>query len=300
MRDGWEAFWSWSLPGGRWLGCTWRLHWTLLAFALFDAVGLALRGLPWHWWWAGPLVLPIAVLGHELGHRAALRLVGGQSGLVTLWPLGGIDDAFVPPRPAPQLLYAAAGPLASALLWGLATLAAARLGGGTGLLLAALATASLWLALANLVPIRPLDGGRLWRALLWPLVGRRAAVRGTLALGWVALALLVAWALLAQQPLLFLVAILMGVVLYREGQLIRWGHDPDGVDEALARPGLWARWRRWRAEQAALRDERRRAAAQAELDRLLAKVSQQGLAALTDRERQRLREISERLRRDGG
>ncbi|MCS6969760.1 MAG: site-2 protease family protein [Planctomycetes bacterium] len=296
MADPWQAVWAWSWPLGRWLGASWRLHWTLPLFAVFDGMRLAAGGLPWLWWWAALLVLPLAVLVHELGHRLGERWAGARAGTVTLWPLGGIADGWVPPTLRAQLAVAATGPAASAALWAAAF--AVPIVGGAGILWTALTTLSGWLALINLIPIDPLDGGRLWRAALWPLLGRRRAVLATHGLGWLALVLIVLWSLWTQNVVLCLIAILAGVALYQQGQGIRLGIDPDGVEATAA---SWVRWRglgAWWRERRARWREAQRARDQAELDRLLAKVSAQGLASLSDRERQRLRLISERLRQE--
>ncbi len=102
------------------------------------------------------LALPVAV--HELGHVAALRLLGCRIRELRL-ELGGfclIYDAS--PGRGAEALAAAAGPLAGFLY----ALAVVRLG-ADGALSAGI---SLLLSLVNLIPSPPLDGGRIAAALL--------------------------------------------------------------------------------------------------------------------------------------
>ncbi len=102
------------------------------------------------------LVLPVAV--HELGHVAALRLLGCRIRELRL-EVGGFCITYdaAPDRGA-EALAAAAGPLAGFLY----AMAAAHLG-PDGALSAGI---SLLLSLINLIPAPPLDGGRIAAALL--------------------------------------------------------------------------------------------------------------------------------------
>lgn len=116
----------------------------------------------------------LSVVAHELAHS----LVSGRLGLrvprITLFIFGGMAEiSREPERPRDEFLIAIAGPLASlalALAFGALVLGGPAFG-PLGLPLAALgqwlAVVNLGLALFNLLPGLPLDGGRILRAAIW-------------------------------------------------------------------------------------------------------------------------------------
>jgi len=311
-----QSFWSWSLPCGSVFGIAVSLHWTLLVMTAFQAFGAVRDRVPW-WWLPILLVIPpLSVLLHEFGHAGAARLAGGGCDRIVLWMLGGAAMCEAPPRPWHQFAVAAAGPLVNALIASGCLLALAFVGGRPvwsvgqgyaiagvlGAILAFAAATNLALLIFNLLPIYPLDGGRMARAALWPFAGRRRAVRWTLVLGWIGVAGIALWGLLGQNILLFAIALMLGLAVWREQVAVRQGYDPEfgSVDAVPERGGTLERWRANRAAAASERDERNSAAEQAELDRLLDKVSQGGLPALSESERRTLRRISEREREKAG
>ena len=111
----------------------------------------------------------LACLVHELGHAGAIRLLGGRTDGLTLTGFG----AVLRPRRRRLFSYreecivALAGPAASFLLALLAAAWGKRFGGDAYLL----AGLSLALAVFNLIPAAPLDGGRALGALLTRLLG---------------------------------------------------------------------------------------------------------------------------------
>lgn len=143
------------------------------------------------------VLLFASVLAHELGHSLVARTQGIPVRNITLFLLGGVAsigrEAASPGREA---LLAGVGPLVSAGL-GVATLAAgtaASLPDTVAAVLTYLGVANLSLAVFNLLPGFPLDGGRVLRAALWWRSGdfvratRQAAVVGQV-LGGVLIAL---------------------------------------------------------------------------------------------------------------
>lgn len=124
----------------------------------------------------------LSILAHEFGHVAAARLFGIRTPTVMLWPLGGYARLERAPRGlGAQVVIAAAGPLANLAI----ALGVSLPGGGTlsfgamrGDLWLDLARINLMLAVFNLLPIYPMDGGQILRALLLPVLGegRTAAV----------------------------------------------------------------------------------------------------------------------------
>jgi Zn-dependent protease len=151
-------------------------------------------------------VAVIAMLGlfgslilHELAHSLVARRYGLGIGGITLFLFGGVAELVDEPKSAgSEFWIAIAGPLMSFLLAGLFGLAVAVTGaeGVLDTILAYLASINLILAVFNLLPAFPLDGGRVLRAWLWQRSGdmleatRKASGAGTvLALGLMGLGL---------------------------------------------------------------------------------------------------------------
>lgn len=146
------------------------------------------------------VLLGVSVLLHELGHCLAARWLGLPVRRVRLFLLGGISELTRrPARPRDEGLVAAAGPAVSLLLAAAAGAVWLLLEPGTALWLVVveLAVANAAVAVFNLLPGLPLDGGRVLRALVWSVTGRRRAgtTAAVVGAGLVALGLLW-WALL--------------------------------------------------------------------------------------------------------
>ncbi|HXQ56048.1 MAG TPA: site-2 protease family protein [Actinomycetes bacterium] len=139
-----------------------------------------------------------SVLVHELAHALVSQARGIRVQDITLFLFGGATRARVESRgPGDEFLIALVGPLTSGILAGLFGIIAG-LGGdvlsrplaGT---LGYLAWVNLVLAVFNLVPGFPLDGGRLLRSAIWKATGslsratRIASVSGQ-AVGWLLVA----------------------------------------------------------------------------------------------------------------
>jgi Zn-dependent protease len=125
------------------------------------------------------------LLVHELAHALVARAVGVPTTEIRLFVFGGVARiAGEPARAGDEALVAMAGPLASVTLAGLLELASRVLAGPAGDLAAWLFLGNLVVAGFNLLPGFPLDGGRVARALVWRLTGRRLlATRVTANLG---------------------------------------------------------------------------------------------------------------------
>lgn len=111
---------------------------------------------------------------HELGHFLAVLLLGGQVTYFRLTAVGG-DMGLDPNRPLSygrELAALMAGPGTNLLL----ALGAARLAGQWEPLYL-FAGLNLVLGVFNLLPIRPLDGGRVWALLLTAALGPQTARR---------------------------------------------------------------------------------------------------------------------------
>jgi Zn-dependent protease len=178
------------------------------------------------------------VLLHELAHALAAGALGVPTAEIKLFVFGGVARITGEPADAGgEALVAMAGPLASVTLAGLCGVAGSAADGGAGDLLGLLFVGNLAVAGFNLLPGFPLDGGRVARALVWRLTGRRRlATRVTALLGRALAGLLVvgggAAALLQQTPR-WLPHVVLGLFLWRAAA--------DG-ERAAARSDLLARW----------------------------------------------------------
>jgi Zn-dependent protease/CBS domain-containing protein len=188
---------SWRI--GRIAGIEIAIHYTwLLALFIFTWLvgqGFAVTYPGWHsylYWIAGFLAtftLFISVLIHELSHSLVARAHGLAVSSITLFILGGVSNLTEEPeKPGVEFRMAIAGPLASLVLgivfwilwysitktWALPvfnvnipankqTLALAIIG--------FLAYANIALTIFNLLPGFPLDGGRVFRSILWGATG---------------------------------------------------------------------------------------------------------------------------------
>ncbi|HEY5880508.1 MAG TPA: site-2 protease family protein, partial [Nakamurella sp.] len=146
------------------------------------------------------VLLGVSVLAHELGHCVVARMVGIDVIAVRLYLLGGVSEMAAGPRTArDEALVAAAGPAVSGVLAGACWLAVQPTTGGTigWLVLMLLALSNLVIAVFNLLPALPLDGGRVVRAGIWGVSGsRRAGTVAGVVGGYLLAAALVGWAVL--------------------------------------------------------------------------------------------------------
>ena len=146
-------------------------------------------------------LLPAALL-HDLAHYAVLRLCGVRTARFTLTGLGA--SLYVPELHrlsyGAELLSAAAGPLMNLLLWVLLSLTGREE-------LTLFAGAQMVLGVLNLLPVRPMDGGRiLWLATAYltePYTADRVAAAVGLAASSALLALCL-WLVLTTGSGLFL------------------------------------------------------------------------------------------------
>ena len=126
------------------------------------------------------LLLFASILLHELGHALVAQRNGLKTESVTLFVFGGLAQLSKDPEDGRvELRMALAGPLVSLALAGLFTLLAAMplLGRSASSVASYLGLINLVLALFNLVPAFPLDGGRILRGLLWNKLGKVRATR---------------------------------------------------------------------------------------------------------------------------
>lgn len=156
-----------------WFFIAFLLSWTL-AYGYFPTVYPKLTStIYWIMGITGMLGLFVCILLHELGHAVVARYYNLPITHITLFIFGGVAELKKEPQtPKVEFLMAIAGPIVSFLLafllylltklgiqlkWPIAVRAV------TGYL----ALINFLLALFNLIPAFPLDGGRIFRAILW-------------------------------------------------------------------------------------------------------------------------------------
>lgn len=185
-----------SLRLGRVAGITVGVHWSVVVILALVAYILGTSWLPavikhqpasayWIMAISAAVVFLASLLAHEIAHALVARRKGVAVHSITLWMLGGFTELGSEPRtPGAELQIALAGPvtsMAAAAAFGVATYLCGALGGPV------IVTAGLsWLAIMNgllavfnMLPGAPLDGGRVLRAALWRHYGDR--VRADLA-----------------------------------------------------------------------------------------------------------------------
>jgi Zn-dependent protease len=198
-----------TIPLGRVAGVRIGAHWSaLIMVALFgwllgaevipSAVPDESAGIAWAVAILGALAFVVALLVHELAHSLVARHYAIPVKSITLWALGGVSElGGEPPTARSDFWVAVAGPAASAgagAIFGGLAVAVQESGGPqvAGVTLAWLSAMNLLLAVFNLLPGAPLDGGRILRAVLWRHYGDRGrAVQSASGAGRVVGALLV-------------------------------------------------------------------------------------------------------------
>jgi len=199
---------SGGVPVARIFGIEIRIHlsWVLILAIITVGVGSQLSASEpaWsdalRWGVAGTVsvLFLLSVLAHELAHGLVARNRGMGGGSVTLLFFGGATtQSREPQRPVDEAIVAAAGPIASSLVTAVFLAIFLAAGSITGSVADAVAQVALvlavlnaLLALLNMLPVYPLDGGRVLRAALWHATGSEArAGRGVAlvsrALGWI-------------------------------------------------------------------------------------------------------------------
>ncbi|MFN8470829.1 MAG: site-2 protease family protein [Anaerolineae bacterium] len=231
--------WNWSYSIGRVAGINIKIHVTFVLILLFGAMqwggltnpGAALFGV------LLTVLLFVCVTLHELGHSLVARVFGIKVNDIVLSPLGGI--AFLtrlPEKPLHELLIAVAGPLvnvviavfllAVGILAGVQSESLARM--AAALRQPSLGTLWLWLILANvslvlfnIIPAFPLDGGRIFRALLALAMGNVRATQVAALVGQIMAVLLGVVGIFDGNFLLLAVALFIFFAAAQENAYVR-------------------------------------------------------------------------------
>ncbi|MFC2014418.1 site-2 protease family protein [Chloroflexota bacterium] len=163
---------------GRLFGIEFRLHYSwFIIFIMVTGILVFPHYFRWYYWLIGivtSLLFFASVVAHELAHS----LVGRANGIpiinITLFIFGGVAGmAREAARPGAELKMAVAGPVCSLLIGAIFGLISLIPGipEPTATMVFWLALMNVMLAVFNLVPGFPLDGGRIFRSLLWYFTG---------------------------------------------------------------------------------------------------------------------------------
>jgi stage IV sporulation protein FB len=171
------------------------------------------------------LLFSIVVL-HELGHALAARRFGIATRDITLYPIGGIARLdYLPQKPWQEISVAIAGPAVNFVLAGimyvLSPLAAGTVG---GMLMSRFIAINLGLGLFNLIPAFPMDGGRIFRALLTLKQGYLNATKTAASTGKVVAVLLGSTGLFLN-PMLIFIAVFIWIAGSSELRMVEYRYQ---------------------------------------------------------------------------
>ncbi len=322
----------WSFTIGTWFGTRVQISifFPLLVLVLCWKFGPVLGGVL-----SG--IVFVSVLFHEFGHVVAARRTGGMASEILIWPLGGL--AYVQPAGVfrSRFLTAAAGPAANLALclitlWHVLHLeSAVRMNVFHPLImpigelshdvvsdiLVLTFTVNWVLLLVNLIPVHPLDGGRMLQTVLVSRLPGLAGAEVYIKIGFFFAFVMMFVGLIADSTFLVFIGSIVLVLNIQESFQMRAG---DGYDESfmgydfsqgytslersvdgptVRRAGFFKRWKeKRRREKQRLAEEKEAEAAQ-QLDALLDKVHTQGMDSLSEAERRQLDRVSARYRNKG-
>jgi Zn-dependent protease len=335
-RSGLARFGQWLLHGQVRLFTAFdirvSIHSSLIIAMIFTLLFLGI-GYTWQDRVIATSLLFVIVLLHEFGHCFGARWSGGEADRIVMHPLGGL--ALTRPLPTWQshLITVAAGPMVNVLFCIACGIGLYALTGRMpwkpfymspwlpyrgwlepSWILFWLYQTNWVLLLFNLLPVYPLDGGQLAQAIAWPWVGYYRSMVVATAVGLVGCVIFGMIGIASGSLWLLILAVLLFMsTLQRRRALLEAGpyafsEYDDPYAHALQRQMRENRTMNAGAHRhgpsrdevrSAKRAEKERQAAaaeEAEVDRILAKVSANGMHTLTRGEQKTLKQASERRR----
>ncbi|PQO22889.1 site-2 protease family protein [Rhodobacteraceae bacterium WD3A24] len=218
---------SWSFPIGRLFGSELRVHatffllllWIGVAAYVADGTAAMVENILFI------LALFACVVAHEFGHALMARRYGIRTPDVTLLPIGGLARLEkMPEKPTQEIAVALAGPAVNVVIWAVLVLLGAETNPERLLeiedpaagFLGRLAVVNLFLALFNLLPAFPMDGGRVFRALLSIWLPRTSATQAAATAGQIIAFVFGFLGLTLGNPVLILIAVFVFVAATAE------------------------------------------------------------------------------------
>ena len=165
------------------------------------------------------LILFVSVLLHELGHAMVARLYGIRTLEIVMYPIGGVARLERLAGHKAELWIALAGPAVNVAIS--AALIAAMIGldptSPESELLERISSANIYLAIFNMMPAFPMDGGRVLRSLLSMWKGEAQATRIASLVGRMIALGMGVYGLAVGQIFLLLIAFLIFAAAAQEG-----------------------------------------------------------------------------------
>jgi stage IV sporulation protein FB len=231
---------SWSISLGRIAGTEVRIHLTFFLLLAWFGAAAGMRGGQAAAIDAVVFVLAVfaCVLAHEYGHVLTARRFGIGTRDITLLPIGGVASIErMPENPRQELLIAIAGPAVNVVI---AFLLFAFFGADASPdklaavedqkidFITRLALINVMLVLFNLIPAFPMDGGRVFRALLSMWLDRVRATQVAAAIGQ-AVAFGLGFLGLFGNPILIFIALFVFIAATHEAQQVELGEAVKGT-----------------------------------------------------------------------
>ncbi|XHC24450.1 site-2 protease family protein [Phycisphaerales bacterium ac7] len=278
------------------------------------------------------IALFVVVLLHEFGHCFGARRSGGSADRIVMLPIGGLALAIPANNWKSHLITAIAGPAVNILMFPLTAIALAVSGEADSVLFnpfaplatvgaidaggnfSAFALQSLWwlhyiniliLGFNLLLVFFPFDGGRIVQSLMWRRMGYLRSMTVAVYIGLVGAGLIFVISLVLQETMLVAIAAFGLIACWMERMRLRaadeiTGYMPSdiaGLGGVSYSPELEEKTAE-RESKKELKQREREAAEQAELDRVLEKISVSGLESLSASERRVLAKQTKKRQRD--
>jgi Zn-dependent protease/CBS domain-containing protein len=238
---------GWSFRLGRISGINIQVHFTFFLILIWGAFNFGGSAGPLY----GLLVtvtLFTLVLLHELGHSVAAMAYGIRVRDITLLPIGGVARLErMPEKPIQEFVVALAGPAVNVLLAVILAPIIFALAGGLGPmvlsmrsepgltgLLTFLLAANVSLAIFNLLPAFPMDGGRIFRAVMGTFLNFERATAVAVTVGRVLAVGLGIFGIMTGQFFLALIALFIFTASGQEGAAVMAKSRLQGVNAGQA------------------------------------------------------------------
>jgi Zn-dependent protease len=236
--------WQWKL--GRFAGIDVYVHATFLLLIGWVGYSHWLANRSWSEVFSGVLfilALFLCLVLHEYGHALTARKYGIKTRDITLYPIGGVARLErMPDKPIEELWVALMGPAVNVVIAALLFIYLLLTGGlvpmsqltvVSGSFAERLMALNLTLALFNLIPAFPMDGGRVLRALLAMRMDYVRATQVAASIGQ-GIALLFGFIGLFTNPFLVFIALFVWIGASQESSMVQMKNSFSGIPVARA------------------------------------------------------------------